>query len=399
MMRLYVGGKPVFHFRQVFGREREKKSIFPLNQERCFYYFSARYALAGCLTVLGLKPGDAVLLPSYNCGAEIDPIMYSKIRPVFYKIGRDLLVDFDDLVKKITQDVKAILVIHYLGFPQPVGQIKQICTEKNLFLIEDCAHALLSNYNGRPLGSYGDASIFSLLKTLPVPNGGVLVINNANIKQNLCFVKPNLFATSFYAAELLKHKTYGNDSSTKENILRILSNVVFFSLSSVRLMFAGFRKYFNPQGLYLVKPDSHLFVESLRPWGISGLSERIINRTNFEEIKNFRRRNFEYLLEYFLKNERGILPFKELPSGVCPLFFPIIFESGEKRAKLYEALKGKGVITHPWWDGFHPEVPWNEFPDAAYLKTRLFGLPIHQDLTPVQLDFVIEEFEKAYRDV
>lgn len=395
-MQSYIGGRPVFHFRQLFGKKSDDQNIFPLSNGRSFYYFSARYALAAGIKALGIKPGDAVLLPSYNCGAEIDPVVHSKIKPVFYKIKRDFLPDYDDVVSKITGDVKAILVTHFLGFPQPIHQIKQICTEKNLFLIEDCAHALLSTFNGKPLGSFGDVSIFSLLKTLPVPNGGVLVISNMNINHHYHPEKPSFFATSFYAAELLKHKTRGDDNSVKESSLGFLYDGVYLSLSFVRLMLAGFRKYVNRKGLYLVKPDSHLFVENLRSWGLSDLSRKIINKTDFEEIKNIRRRNFEYLLEYFLKNERGILPFKELPSGVCPLFFPIILESGEKRAKLYETLKNKGVITHPWWDRFHPEVPWNEFPDSVYLKERLFGLPIHQDLAFEHLDHVIKEFKKAY---
>lgn len=396
-MKSYVGGKASFHPLELLGRKENTPTIFPLDQERCFYYFSGRYALAAGIKALGLGRGDAVLLPSLNCGAEVDPMLHLGIRPVFYKIGKNLLVDCDNLVKKITEDVKAILVTHFLGFPQPVEQIKQICTEKNLFLIEDCAHALLSTHNGKPLGSYGDMSIFSLLKTLPVPNGGVLVINNQNIEHNHSPKKANFFATCFYSAELLKYKTCSSNNLVEENGLNLLYNGIYFSLSSARFLLAGFRKYFNPKGLYLVKPDSHLFVEDLRSWGISGLSKRILNRTDLGEIKSVRRRNFEYFLSHFSKNERGTLPVMELHPGVCPLFFPIILESGEKRAKLYKTLKSKGIITHPWWDRFHPEVPWNEFPDSVHLKTKLFGLPIHQDLTLKHLERVIEEFEKAYQ--
>jgi hypothetical protein len=238
-----------------------------------------------------------------------------------------------------------------------------------------------------------------LLKTLPVPNGGVLVINNKNINYNPYFLKPNFFATCFYAAELLRHKTMGNKNSFKENTLNLVYNGVYISMSSVRLMLAGFRKYFNPRGLYLVKPDSYFFIDELQSWGISDLGKRVINRTNFEEVKNFRRRNFEYLLKHFLKNERGILPFKELPSGVCPLFFPIVLESNEKRDRLYTILKSRGVTTHPWWDRFHPAVPWDEFPDAVYLKERLFGIPIHQDLTLKHLDFIMREFQEVRRNI
>jgi len=286
-----------------------------------------------------------------------------------------------------------------LGFSIPVDQIKGICAERKISLIEDCAHALLSTHNGKPLGSYGDVSTFSLLKSLPVPNGGILLINNSNVEYNHYPKNPNLFVTSFYAAELLRRRTVGNNNPIKENALNLLYGGVYLSMSSARLMLAGFRKYFNPQGLYLVKPDSYLFIEVLREWGISDLSKRIINKTNFEEVKIIRRKNFEYLLNHFLKNGRGTLPFNELPPGVCPVFSPIIIENPKKRDSMYRILKSKGVVTHPWWERFHQEVLWNDFPDAVYLKQRLFGLPIHQDLTFGHIDRIIEEFEKAYKSV
>jgi dTDP-4-amino-4,6-dideoxygalactose transaminase len=396
-LKRYISGKPTFYLKQVLPKGREKLSVFPLSQNRWYYFFSSRYALAAGIKALGIDPNGTILLPSYNCGAEIDPILHLGLRPVFYNINKKLVVDFEDLFRKITRGVKAILVTHFLGFPEPINEIKKICVERNLFLIEDCAHALLSTHNGKPLGSYGDVSIFSLLKTLPVPNGGVLLINNMNICHNYYPERPNFFATCFYAAELLKYKTIGNNNAIKENGLNLLYDGVYLSLSSFRLMLAGFRKYFNPKGLYLVKPDSYLFIKDLCSWGISDLSKKIINKTDFEEIKIVRRRNFEYLLNHFLKNVRAILPFKDLPVGVCPLFFPLILESAEQREKLYRTLKRRGVITYPWWDRFHPEVPWDEFPDAVYLKKRLFGLPIHQDLTLKHLDLMIEEFENAYK--
>jgi dTDP-4-amino-4,6-dideoxygalactose transaminase len=398
-LKPYISGKPALHLGDLFQNNNKRNNIYPFDSEKCFYFFSARYALSALIKASGFKNGDGILVPSYNCGAEIDPILFYKLIPVFYKIKRDLSIDFEDLIKKINKKIKAILVTHYLGFPQPVHELRKICDDRKIALFEDCAHSFLSYYGNKPLGSYGDAAFFSLLKTLPVPNGGVLVINNKNINYNPYFLKPNFFATCFYAAELLRHKTMGNKNSFKENTLNLVYNGVYISMSSVRLMLAGFRKYFNPRGLYLVKPDSYFFIDELQSWGISDLGKRVINRTNFEEVKNFRRRNFEYLLKHFLKNERGILPFKELPSGVCPLFFPIVLESNEKRDRLYTILKSRGVTTHPWWDRFHPAVPWDEFPDAVYLKERLFGIPIHQDLTLKHLDFIMREFQEVRRNI
>ncbi len=86
-----------------------------------------------------------------------------------------------------------------------------------------------------------------------------------------------------------------------------------------------------------------------------------------------------------------------LPDGVCPLFFPVIVKNSEFRQSLYDLLKKRGIITHPWWDRFSTGVPWEKFPDAVYLKERLFGFPIHQDLELHHLELMINEFRKAYK--
>jgi len=394
----YISSMPTLGFKYIFPKKANKEAIFPLNQKKCYFFFSARYAIASGIKVLGIGPHDVILLPSYNCGTEIDPILHLGIRPVFYKIGKNLLVDIDDLLKKITKDVKAILVTHFLGFPQRIDEIKKICVEKNLFLIEDCAHAFLSTNNGKYLGSCGDIGVFSLLKTLPVPNGGVLVINNKNIKHKHNPKKPSMFSTFFYTAEdLLQRKTSTNNH--RETVIRIFKRSLYLFSRSIKFYVAVFRKLFNHKGLYLVRPDSSLFVENLSSWGMSSLSKNIISNTDFEKVKNIRRRNFKYLLNHFLENEQMILPFRELPPGVSPLFFPIIIESAEKKEALYKTLKSKGISTNPWWVRFHPDVPWDEFPDAVYLIQKLFGLPIHQNLTLRHLDRVIEEFEKAYQSL
>ena len=131
---------------------------------------------------MGINAGHNIILPSYNCGTEIDPILDQKIQIKYYKINRDLTINIDHLVKQIDPKTAAILVIHYLGFPQPISEIKKICSTNKIFLIEDCAHAFLSTYQSKNLGSFGDLSVFSIRKTLPIPNGGALVINNEKFK-------------------------------------------------------------------------------------------------------------------------------------------------------------------------------------------------------------------------
>jgi perosamine synthetase len=392
----YISGRPSFNLKAIYSKKDALKSFFPLNHERSYYFFSARYALAAGIKALGLSPGDNVLIPAYNCGVEIDPFKHFGIESGFYRVDKSLQVDLDDLLQRIDGSVKAILITHFLGFPQPINEIKRICKEKGLFLIEDCAHAFLSEADGKALGSYGDIGIFSLLKTLPVPNGGVLVVNNQDVAYQHKSQSPSKFSTVFYAAELLKNKTCLNSNSCRETCTEILSNALYYSLKLSKTFLAGVRKYVHRGGLYLVRPDSYIFNENLCTWGMSTMSKAILSQTDFERVKDIRRKNFQYLLQYFLKNERGNLPFRELPQGVCPLFFPIILKSTEQRENLYQHLRERGVVTHPWWKRFHPDVPWDQFPDAAYLKQKLFGLPIHQDITLKHMDRIIEEFEKAY---
>ena len=87
---------------------------------------------------------------------------------------------------------------------------------------------------------------------------------------------------------------------------------------------------------------------------------------------------------------------RDLPPGVCPLFFPVLIEPAESRHRIYADLRGRGVITHPWWDRFHPSVPWEDFPDAVSLKTKLLGLPVHQDLRQEHLGQIVREFRDSY---
>jgi dTDP-4-amino-4,6-dideoxygalactose transaminase len=71
--------------------------------------------------------------------------------------------------------VRAIVVVHYFGLPQPMTAIRRFCDERTITLIEDCAHALFGKADDQPVGSIGDYAIASLTKFLPTSDGGCLV--------------------------------------------------------------------------------------------------------------------------------------------------------------------------------------------------------------------------------
>ena len=73
------------------------------------------------------------------------------------------------------------MLIHYLGFPGPVQEVRALCQRRGLALIEDCAHALFSRLGDRSLGTFGDLAIFSPWKSLPLPDGGLLRVNDVRL--------------------------------------------------------------------------------------------------------------------------------------------------------------------------------------------------------------------------
>jgi dTDP-4-amino-4,6-dideoxygalactose transaminase len=146
----------------------------------------------------------------------------------------------------------------------------------------------------------------------------------------------------------------------------------------------------NDEGLYLAYPSGTKYSKRVAHWGISSFSEKVLNSSDYQKIKNIRRDNYEFLLNYFQNNDRAFLPFDVLPPGVCPLFFPLVIK---KRDMFYKCLKKQRISGHDWWGKFHPDVPWVNFPEAVFLKKNILGLPIHQDLSFAHLHKIVEEFE------
>ena len=137
------------------------------------YTSSGRAAIALALRELRIGRGDRVLVPTYHCPTMIAPVAASGATPLFFPIDAggtpriESLATNDDL-----SGVRAMIAAHYFGLPQPMARIRRFCDERNIALIEDCAHAMFGQADGRPVGSWGDYAIASLTKFLPTTEGG-----------------------------------------------------------------------------------------------------------------------------------------------------------------------------------------------------------------------------------
>src|SRR4030042_2190502 len=175
-------GPPGFRIKHFTGGVKIHNVISWFENTAIEYVHRGRTAIRHACKLLGLCNGTEVLTPAYNCGSEIDALMNSGTSVVLYRVDRSCKIDLKDLSTRITKKTKAIYITHYFGFPQEVDEIKSICQQNKLFLIEDCAISLFSGNGVVKLGTKGDVAIFSFPKTLPVPDGGGLVVNTPELE-------------------------------------------------------------------------------------------------------------------------------------------------------------------------------------------------------------------------
>ncbi|WP_303921584.1 DegT/DnrJ/EryC1/StrS aminotransferase family protein [Draconibacterium sediminis] len=139
-------------------------------------------ALHVAVKILDIKEGDEVIVPSLTFAATANCVTYENAKPVFADITslEDPTISPEDIAQKITDRTKAIIVMHFAGFPCNMNAIMNIAKEHNLYVIEDACHAPLSEYHGKKLGTFGDFACYSFFsnKNMSTGEGGMLVTNN-----------------------------------------------------------------------------------------------------------------------------------------------------------------------------------------------------------------------------
>ncbi len=137
---------------------------------------SGTTALLVALGGLGVGPGDEVIVPGYTFIASMSSIIYARAVPILAEVDKTLNLDPADVRRKITPRTKAIMVVHMLGNPARLDELKAIADEHNLLLIEDCAQAFGATYKGKPVGTIGHAGTYSfnIFKTITAGDGGMV---------------------------------------------------------------------------------------------------------------------------------------------------------------------------------------------------------------------------------
>lgn len=142
---------------------------------------SCTAALEMAAILVGIEPGDEVVMPSFTFVSTANAVVLRGGTPVFVDIRPDTLNIDEELIESaITPRTKAIFPIHYAGVPAEMNRINDLAKRHNLFVVEDAAQALGSKYHGRSAGSLGHLAAFSFHETKNIISGegGALAIND-----------------------------------------------------------------------------------------------------------------------------------------------------------------------------------------------------------------------------
>jgi dTDP-4-amino-4,6-dideoxygalactose transaminase len=156
-------------------------------------------ALHLALLAAGCGPGDEVILPSLNFVAAANAIAHTGATPVFCDIAGpdDLNLDPADLEAAIGPRTKAVLVLHYGGFPCDMQAVRELAEQRGLIVIEDAAHAPGATWRGRPCGGLGLVGCFSFFsnKNLPVGEGGMIVTDDDALAERVLLLRSHGMTT------------------------------------------------------------------------------------------------------------------------------------------------------------------------------------------------------------
>jgi dTDP-4-amino-4,6-dideoxygalactose transaminase len=156
-------------------------------------------ALHLALLAVGCGPGDEVVLPSLNFVAAANAIGHTGATPVFCDISGLNYVNLDpaDFEAAVGPRTKALLVLHYGGFPCDMEAVHAIAERHGLIVIEDAAHAPGATWRGEPCGSLGQVGCFSFFsnKNLPVGEGGMIVTDDDDLAASLRLLRSHGMTT------------------------------------------------------------------------------------------------------------------------------------------------------------------------------------------------------------
>jgi dTDP-4-amino-4,6-dideoxygalactose transaminase len=328
----------------------------------------ARYAFAvsnatvalhlACLS-LGIGPGDEVILPSLTFVASANAVLYTGAEVRFADIAGvdDLNIDPDQIEQLITSRTRAIMVVHYGGYPCQMERICEIAKRHNLAVIEDAAHAPGASLNGRALGSWGDAGCFSFFsnKNLSTGEGGMLVTDRDDLADKVGLLRSHGMTSLTWD----RHKGHA------------------YTYDVVELGY------------------NYRIDEIRSALGLVQLEKLAANNTRRKAIT-------ESYWDAFSRLNAGLeLPFRTAAGEPAYHIFPLLLPPGTNRQGFIDRMRALGVQTSIHYPPIHQftyyqgRFPGLRLPQTEQAAAREITLPLYPGMNVEQVKIVTDAVERA----
>ncbi len=177
----WLGTGPKTHqFEEMFKKYKGSGFAMALN--------SCTAALHLSMLAIGIKRGDEVIVPTMTFAATANAVIHAGGKPIFADCEKDTMnIDPLDIKRKITPKTKAIIPVHFAGRACNMDAIMDIAKRHGLNVVEDCAHAIETEYHGNKAGTIGDIGCFSfyVTKNVVTGEGGMAITNNEDYADHI----------------------------------------------------------------------------------------------------------------------------------------------------------------------------------------------------------------------
>ncbi|MFC1479478.1 DegT/DnrJ/EryC1/StrS family aminotransferase [Planctomycetota bacterium] len=314
----------------------------------------------------GVPEGTGVLIPSFVCTTVSRPLAGAGADLVFFRIRENGTIDWDDVQRNMNDSVKAFVWYHYLGCSYEFEEVIDFCRTHNLLLIEDCAHALFARYKEKPVGTFGDFSVFSIRKSIPALYSAAVVLNN-----------PEFSFRNVPEEQVLppKHAAY-----LKEREIFLYRQYLQSIDSTKKVDYIPYREH--------AKKMEPFFRDDTFLYEVDRTSMLVMHNIDPETVRRNRHRNFTILLDHL----HEIALFDYITPGAAPIGFPVII-NGRDDFRMRLEKEGVESLIH-WPDYLLPEGIAEKYPETRSLADTVLSLPCHHDMSVEDTEYVCETVKR-----
>jgi perosamine synthetase len=324
----------------------------------CVTFNSGGSALHALMLAHKIGPGSEVIVPSFTFIATALTPLYVGARPVFADIERESLgLDPEDVKAKLSSNTKAIMPIHFGGFPCLVKELREIAQDAGVLFIEDAAEAYGAEVEGTRVGALSNSAIFSFCqnKVLTTGEGGCAVTDDEEVARRLRLVQ-----------------SYGRQM----------------------------------EGDYFSKSDGIDYVEVGYNWRLSSMAAALgLSQLNkVDELIRRRRENAAYL-DARLGKIAGVelITPRDRTTAVYQMYTVKVRGGRETRDALSAFLKERNIASKVYFEPAHNYTVFKELglsdvnlPSTAVMASEVLTLPFYPYMTKLEMDEVIGAIEEYF---